>query len=142
MTPIEGDFVGEFKQRQGFTEHGPAEQAIEAVLTTLGEVLPDELALEVASFLPSDLEDALLATPRSRASNFQQFLERVAEREGDIRSDEALAHSQLVVGLLAELAPDDEIERVRASLPEFELLFEIADRHLDARDAGSPTDPT
>lgn len=130
-------FVGEIRQRHTFSERGPAEHAIDAIATTLGEVLPQEISQVVADLLPEEIAEQLLA-PRSEKLNLTRFLDRVARRSG-VDQDEALRQAQLVVGLFAELAPDDEIEQMRAYMvPGFDPLFEIADRHLTSRRTGEP----
>lgn len=121
------DFVGQVQHRLEYAQYGKAVRAIRAVLTTLGERMPEGEATDLASPLPMEIDRYLIEAEHGQRFDYDEFLERVAEREGVDRSD-ANYHAQQVLVVVAEDVPVGNIEKARAGLPEeFDPLFELLD---------------
>lgn len=121
------DFVGQVQHRLEYAEYGEAVRAIRAVLTTLGERMPEGEATDLASPLPMEIDRYLIGAEHGQRFDYDEFLERVAEREGVDLSD-ANYHAQQVLIVVAEDVPAGNIEKARAGLPEeFDPLFELLD---------------
>ncbi len=124
------EFVGQVQHRLEYAQFGQAVRATRAVLTTLGERLHEGEATDLASPLPMEIDRYLTEAEHGQRFDYQDFLERVADREGVDRSD-ANYHAQQVIAIVAEIVPPGNIEKARNQLPEeFETLFEHVD--LDA----------
>ena len=96
-----------------------ARRAAEAVLETLAERIPSGEVDDLAARLPLELHPPLA---RGRASSpgavrmpVEEFVARVAEREG-VTPDEAVAHTRVVLAVLRE-AVGDEFFDVVVELP-------------------------
>ena len=95
-----------------------AERAIAATLTTLAECLPANEARDLAAQLPSQLKRPLLEpSTRPSATSLQEFLGRVADREG-VSPSEAFHHGRAVLDALTEAVTGHELRHVRALLPD------------------------
>lgn len=74
----------------------------------------------------------LLEADSGQRFDFEEFVDRVAEREG--RTDpgdrgEVVYHARVIVDLVNEVVPAGEMEQVRGQLPaDFDDLFELVDR--------------
>lgn len=119
------EFVGQVQHRLEFAQFGQAVRATRAVLTTLGERLPEGEATDLASPLPIEIDRYLTAAQHGQRFDYQEFLDRVAEREGVDRAD-ANYHAQQLLAVVAEDVPAGNLEKVRNNLPEeFDPLFEL-----------------
>ncbi|AGB39378.1 DUF2267 domain-containing protein [Natronococcus occultus] len=121
------EFIGQVQHRLEYAQFGQAVRATRAVLTTLGERLPEGEATDLASPLPMEIDRYLSAAQHGQRFDYQEFLDRVAEREGVDRAD-ANYHAQQLMVVVAEDVPPGNIEKVRNNLPEeFDPLFELVD---------------
>ena len=122
------EFVGQVQNRLELPGEGEAVRATRAVLSTLGQRIMAGEADDFASSLPMEIEYYPRHVDHGERFDYDEFLDRVAEIARVDRSD-ALYHSQVVIGLAAEVLPGSEINQVRGQLPdEFDRLFEIVDR--------------
>jgi len=124
------EFMGQSQHRLELDELGPAVRVTRAVLTTLGERIDPGEATDLASPLPMEV-DRYLIEGAERAGGekfpFDEFLDRVGERAGVERSA-ANYYTQTIVGLVSEVVPPGNIEKVRNQLPEaFEPIFQFVD---------------
>lgn len=125
------EFVGQVQHRLEYAQFGQAVRAIRAVLTTLGERMPEGEATDLASPLPMEIDRYLIEAEHGQRFDYSEFLHRVSEREGVDRSD-ANYHAQQVMLVVAEDVPAGNIEKARAGLPEdFDTLFELLDAGSD-----------
>lgn len=127
------EFTGEVQHRLDFGTQGETLRTIRATLVTLGERLQEGEATDLAGALPIDIDWYLEAAESGQRFDFDEFVSRVAEREGmdpdddDDRSD-VVFHAQTVVAVLAEVVPGSELDQVRAQLPDdknWDTLFEL-----------------
>ncbi len=119
------DFVGQVQHRLEYAQFGQAVRATRAVLTTLGERLQEGEATDLASPLPMEIDRYLTEADHGQRFDYDEFLDRVADREGVDRSD-ANYHAQQIVALVADIVPQGNIEKADAQLPaEFDPLFEL-----------------
>ncbi|HMB50431.1 MAG TPA: DUF2267 domain-containing protein [Natronoarchaeum rubrum] len=119
------EFIGKAQQRTQFGQRGHAVRATRAVLWTLGERLPEGDATDLASPLPVDIDFYLREPSSGQQFDFDEFVDRVAER-ADADASDATFYAQAIVSLVAEVVPDGEIEDVRNSLPEeYDPLFDL-----------------
>ena len=118
------EFVGQVQHRLEYAQFGQAVRASRAVLTTLGERLQEGEATDLASPLPMEIDRYLRDADHGQRFDYQEFLDRVADREGVDRSD-ANYHAQQILAVVGEVVPPGNVEKVRDQLPEdFEPLFE------------------
>lgn len=121
------EFVDELQHHIEADSHGETRRTIHAVLETLGERIQADEAKDLAGPLPMEIDRHLLEADRAERFGWNEFVERVAERENADYPD-AQYHAQAVMALVAESVPDSELQDVRANLPdEFDDLFELAD---------------
>jgi uncharacterized protein (DUF2267 family) len=121
------EFVGQVQHRLEIGTQGEAVRATRAVLTTLGERLQEGEATDLAGPLPMEIDYYLEAADHGQRFDYDEFVDRVAERANADRAD-AVYHAKVVVGLVSELVPAGEIEQVRAQLPhDFDDLFQFVD---------------
>jgi uncharacterized protein (DUF2267 family) len=119
------EFGGQVQHRLEYAQFGQAVRATRAVLTTLGERLPEGEATDLASPLPMEIDRYLSEATHGQRFDYHEFLDRVAEREGVDRSD-ANYHAQQVLAIVAEDVPPGNIEKARNGLPDdFDPLFEL-----------------
>ena len=127
-------FVGQVQHRLELAEFGQAVRATRATLTTLGERLHEGEATDLASPLPMEIDRYLSEADSGQRFDYNEFLDRVAEREGVDRAD-ANYHAQQLVALLAEVVPPGNLEKARNGLPEdYEPLFEVADHEASGHE--------
>ncbi|RQG88106.1 DUF2267 domain-containing protein [Natrarchaeobius halalkaliphilus] len=118
------EFIGQVQHRLEYAQFGQAVRATRAVLTTLGERLQEGEATDLASPLPMEIDRYLTTADHGQRFDYQEFLDRVATREGVDRSD-ANYHAQQLLAVVSEVVPPGNLEKVDAQLPEdFEPLFE------------------
>ncbi|RQG98059.1 DUF2267 domain-containing protein [Natrarchaeobius chitinivorans] len=121
------EFVGQVQHRLEYAQFGHAVRATRAVLTTLGERLQEGEATDLASPLPMEIDRYLVAAEHGQRFDYEEFLDRVAEREGVDRAD-ANYHAQQLLAVVAEVVPPGNVEKVEGQLPEdYEGLFELID---------------
>jgi uncharacterized protein (DUF2267 family) len=122
------DFLRRVEERAacGLNQSG-AERAIDATLTTLGELMSKGDLNRLADQLPRELQRPLRAG-RDRVEELngfgvEGFLARVADREG-LSPSEALDHARAVFDVLEQAVTGPELHHVREGLPEkFATLF-------------------
>ncbi|WP_132058696.1 DUF2267 domain-containing protein [Halorussus amylolyticus] len=121
------DFMGEVQHRLELPQLGRAVRATRAVLTTLGERLQEGEATDLAGPLPMEVDYYLHAAESGQRFDYDEFMERVAER-ANVDKSEAAYYGRVVVGLVSELVAGSEIEQVRAQLPDdYDDLFQLID---------------
>lgn len=123
------EFLGQVQHRLELAEMGPAARATRAVLTTLGERLPEGEAADLASPLPMEIDRYVSDAEHGQRFDYQEFLDRVADREGEgVDRADANYHAQQLLAVVAEVVPPGNVEKVRNALPEdFEKLFALID---------------
>jgi uncharacterized protein (DUF2267 family) len=96
-----------------------AEQALAATLTTLAERISEEEAEDLASQLPREVK-ALLTGAGSDGEVFSanEFVKRVAKREGGIAPEEGRRHAEAVLITLREAMSGGEFEDILLQLPD------------------------
>jgi uncharacterized protein (DUF2267 family) len=109
------DFVQLVAQSAGIGRHD-AERAVQATLSTLAERISAGEARDLAARLPPELAPWLGAPQRSERFDVDEFVRRVAVREG---TDEAPAerHARVVLAVLAQAVGPKELDDVLAQLP-------------------------
>ncbi|SIR09591.1 Uncharacterized conserved protein, DUF2267 family [Haladaptatus litoreus] len=118
-------FIGQTQHRLKLDTQGKTVRAIRATLTTLGERLQEGEAKDLAGPLPMEIDWYLERAESGQRFHFDEFVDRVAEREGIERQD-ALFHAKGVLSLVAEVVPEGEYQQVRQQLPdEYDPLFEL-----------------
>lgn len=121
------DFTGEVQHRIEAATQGEAVRTIRAVLTTLGERLPEGEAEDLAAPLPMEIDWYLHNADSGQRFDWDEFVDRVTER-ASLEEPQAVFATQAVVALLHEIEPGGEIQDVRSNLPEeFDALFELVD---------------
>ncbi|MGA9399563.1 DUF2267 domain-containing protein [Haladaptatus sp.] len=119
------EFIGQVQHRLKLGKQGQAVRAIRATLTTLGERLQAGEAKDLAGPLPMEIDWYLIHAESGERFHFDEFVSRVAEREG-IDDGDALFHAKGVMSLVAEVVPEGEFEQIRGQLPEeYDPLFEL-----------------
>jgi uncharacterized protein (DUF2267 family) len=120
-----------------------AERAVQATLRTLAERISGGEARDLAVQLPP--EAAALLADGSKAERFdlEEFLRRVAEREG-VDVNEAESHARAVFAALGRTVTHDELRDMTSELPkEFASLVASAQpppREQPKRPPGMPAD--
>lgn len=123
------EFIGQVQHRLELPDPGRAVRATRATLSTLGERLHEGEATDLASPLPMEIDRFLNEADHGQRFDYQEFLDRIAEREGG-GTDRADAnyHAQQVIAVVAEVVPPGNIEKVQNGLPDdFDALFELID---------------
>ena len=91
-------FISEVQARAGLAARGDAERAIYAMLTILGEQLPDNVVGPIAAVLPERLGEQLWGTrPRSKVTAAQagRLSRGVARGEGSWPGDNTVADADI-----------------------------------------------
>lgn len=118
-------FVGQVQHRLELGTFGEAVRATRATLTTLGERLHEGEATDLASPLPMEIDRYITEAENGQRFDYDEFLDRVADREGIDRAD-ANYHAQQIVAVVAEVVPPGNLEKARNGLPEeYDALFEL-----------------
>lgn len=118
-------FATTIRARLDLETDSDAAAVAEAVLETLGERLPRGEAEDLAVYLPADAADWLVVDDPAAATDWSEP-EFLTELEARTPADEVPAREQAeaVLGRVAELATDREVDRALAQLPEaYEPLF-------------------
>lgn len=116
------EFISSVAERSGLFE-GDAVALTRATLATLAERISGGEARDLATQLPSPLQDALLPTEEeAEAFSFDEFVNRVAERSGRDREAAEAAVDAVMVTLRDAVTPG-EFDDVLSQLPtEFQGL--------------------
>lgn len=109
------EFVQTVRRRGGFASNERAQRLIGTTLETLGEVVPDAERTALAAQLPAELRGAFAQRPADQSYPLDEFLSRIAAREGTTFED-ARRDALIVVSVLREAMPDG-IEALWARLP-------------------------
>jgi uncharacterized protein (DUF2267 family) len=104
-----------------------AERAVRATLQTLGERLSRGQSRDLAAQLPPELAGVVASDTNAQAYDLDEFLRRVAEREGVSVAD-ARAHARAVFATLGRAVRRKEIDDMAAELPkDFAPLLSAAE---------------
>jgi uncharacterized protein (DUF2267 family) len=115
------EFISRVAERTGL-ESSAARRAAEAVLETLAERISGGEVEDLIARLPRELHPPLkvgagLSSGVARKMSLDEFVQRVAEREG-VSAVEAREHTRAVLATLREAAGDDEFFDVTSQLPD------------------------
>jgi uncharacterized protein (DUF2267 family) len=120
------DFIATV-QREAHLQHDDAMRAIRAALTTLAERLSGGEARDIAQELPPELRPLLKDGSRAHPFDLDEFLRRVAEREG-VDETVAAGHARAVFAALGRAVSRQELEDMASELPdEFQPLVAAAE---------------
>lgn len=135
------EFIGEVQHRAQLSSRGEALQATRAVLETLSERIQEGQAENLAAQLPEPLEPYLTEVEGAESFDFQEFIDRVAERDENINaeSDDDLAdsayHARVVVDVIQDAVTEGQLEDIKDGLPEdYGDLFELAEADVEPPD--------
>jgi uncharacterized protein (DUF2267 family) len=121
------EFVGQVQNRAKLPSRGDAEGATRATLETLGERIPETLAVNLASQLPQEIGEHLrrtvtmggTGTGTGSGERFgrDEFIRRVAQRS---YTDEPQAayQSRVVLEVFREATTGGSVDKVRDALPD------------------------
>ena len=107
-----------------------AERAIRATLVTLSERVPDDDARDLAEQLPGDVGNHLTAADGRESFGYDEFVARVAEREGDASPDldAAERHARAVIAVLLDAVRSRDSDDLLSALTEdYEALLAFVD---------------
>ncbi|WP_306058307.1 DUF2267 domain-containing protein [Natronococcus wangiae] len=126
------DFIGEVQHRAQLDSREAALSISRATLTTLSERIDPGQAENLGSQLPEELGRFLEDVDEVERFEFDEFVDRVADREDAGEGDPADAafHAQVVLDVLEEAITEGALEDVKDQLPSdegYEDLFEIAE---------------
>ncbi len=112
------ELVGRVEEQAGLETEG-AEQALAATLTTLAERISEEEAEDLASQLPGEVKAQLMGVVAGgEVFTADEFVRRIADREGGIPADEARSHAEAVLITLREAISGGEFEDILLQLPD------------------------
>jgi uncharacterized protein (DUF2267 family) len=119
-------FISTVEQAAGISRE-EAERATEATLRTLSERITGGEAEDIAAFLPKELRPVMTSTPEpAEPFGFEEFLRRVAEREG-VDERTAAGHVLGVFVALGQAVAPGELGDMIAQLPsDFRPLLDAA----------------
>ncbi|PSP75180.1 DUF2267 domain-containing protein [Halobacteriales archaeon QS_3_64_16] len=126
------EFISAVKRRTELDSDDAAYAATNATLEVLGQRLTEGEAENIASQLPTRLDETLTGeSAEAEEFSVEEFVERVFEREREgagssvADTDEAEQHIRGVTSVLGNAVSGSELEDARNQLPsEFEALFE------------------
>lgn len=101
----------------GDVERAVAERTTRATLEVLGERFSIDEARAFARLLPPELVGSLMTLDAARPFGADEFVHRVAEREG-VDDRDALRHAGAVFFALRRAMGDDGFKRLKAALPQ------------------------
>ncbi|WP_137291726.1 DUF2267 domain-containing protein [Natronorubrum halophilum] len=127
-----GTFIGEVQHRAQLDSREAGLSVSRATLTTLSERIQPGEAENLGAQLPDELGRFLEEVDDVERFGFDEFVERVADREeiGDDDPADAAFHAQVVIDVVEEAVTEGALEDIRDQLPEdegYEDLFEIAE---------------
>jgi uncharacterized protein (DUF2267 family)/ribosome-associated translation inhibitor RaiA len=127
-------FLAEVRRRVGLRSQDDAARAARATLQTLAERLSGGEARNLASHVPEPVRAWLHDGEQPEPFGVDEFLHRVARREG-VAEPEAAHHALAVFEALGSTVDPDELRDVEAELPkDFRLLVAVAT--VSARPSG------
>ncbi|RSM80893.1 DUF2267 domain-containing protein [Kibdelosporangium aridum] len=117
------EFIGQVQNRANLPSRGDAEGATRATLETLGERIPENVAVKLASELPQEIGEHLRRTVTMAGAGSgerfgrDEFIRRVAQRS---YTDEPQAayQSRVVLEVLRDATTSGSVNKVRDALPE------------------------
>lgn len=119
------EFIGAVQHRCDLASRGEAIRATRATLTTLGERLQPGEASDLAAPLPMEIDYFLHEADSGQIFDYQEFVQRVAERENADPAD-ANFHAQAIVDVASETVQESELQDVIGQLPgDYDDLFEL-----------------
>jgi uncharacterized protein (DUF2267 family) len=104
-------------ERAAGTNREQAEAAVRATLSTLAERISGGEAEDIARQLPRELRPLLPVTGKAEPFGAEEFVRRVAEREGGVPPEIAERHARAVFAALARAVRPGEIADMVAQLP-------------------------
>lgn len=119
-------FDAEVRERLGLDSDPEARDVAAAVLEGFGERLAKGEAEVLANFLPADLEDAIVVDEPAKEQDYGpvEFLDRVGDL-ASVDKETANEYARAVLRTLAEVVPEDELDRATDQLPpEYDEFFE------------------
>ncbi|WP_265111739.1 DUF2267 domain-containing protein [Halosolutus halophilus] len=131
-------FIGEVQHRAQLDSREAALGTSRVTLTTLSERIDPGLAENLGAKLPEKLGRFREEVDDVERFAFDEFVDRVVEREdiGEVEPADAAFHAQVVVDVVDEAVTEGALQDVEDQPPDgegYENLFEIADAE------GSPT---
>ncbi|WP_255168005.1 DUF2267 domain-containing protein [Natrononativus amylolyticus] len=125
------EFIGEVQHRAQLDSREAALSVSRATLTTLSERVQPGEAENLAGQLPEELARHLEKVDDVEGFDFEEFADRVADREelGENDPADAAFHAQVVVEVLDEATTGDTLAELRTQFPddEYDELFELVD---------------
>lgn len=122
------EFLVAVARQGGPSDREHADEAARTVLSDLGKRLVGNEPHDLASQLPTELQQSLLQHDGEQETDddLDAFLRRVAEHEGrGCDPEQALAHARAVLSTMASFVSTGEIADLRSQLPAgFAPLFE------------------
>ena len=112
----ESDLIADIAAHAGL-DRSAAEEALAAVLETLGERLPHEQASGLAGALPPTLSQLVMRRLAPGELSAETFFARIAEREG-VKEGFGREHAQVVGQALVEALPPALVDSLRTALPQ------------------------
>lgn len=131
------EIIDAARHAAGGVSYEAAERAVQSTLQTLAERLPRGEARRILRELPAELTPWVYTETDAEPFGIDEFLARVAQREGtDIET--ALLHARGVFSALGDALSGEALAHLAASLPQtFEpLVAEAQHRYLDIMPAG------
>jgi uncharacterized protein (DUF2267 family) len=126
------EIIEAIQQAAGGLGREAAERAAQATLQTLAERLPRGEARHIQQELPAELKPFIYTETDTEALDIDEFLRRVADREGtDVET--ALRHARAVFAALGRALSPDAVEHLAAALPQTydPLVAEAQFRYLE-----------
>jgi uncharacterized protein (DUF2267 family) len=116
------EFLDKVQDRIGSADPDEARRAVTA---TLSERISGGEARDLAAQLPEELTEPIQRSgEEAEGFSFEEFLQRVGEREG-VNTDSAREHASVVIMVLREAVTGGQLNDIRAQLPqEFAPLFQ------------------
>lgn len=126
------NFIGEVQHRAQLDSREAALSISRATLTTLSERIQPGEAENLGAQLPEELGRFLEDVDEVEQFPFDEFVDRVADREeiGDDDPADAAFHAQVVLDVVEEAVSAGAFEDIKTQLPMgegYDELFEIAE---------------
>jgi uncharacterized protein (DUF2267 family) len=127
-------FTGTVQHRPELPATGQTVRSLRPTLSTLGQLIPDGNAADLAASPPMVIKWYLTGAVAEHGQRFdwREFVDRVSEITGAERPDAAY-QAQVIVDLVSSEVPASDFRQLRDSLPEGEddenwrKLFEVVD---------------
>jgi uncharacterized protein (DUF2267 family) len=111
------EIIEAIRQAGGGLSRDTAERAAQATLQTLAERLPRGEARHILQELPAELKPFIYTETDAEALDIDEFLSRVADREGtDVET--ALRHAPAVFAALGRALSPEAVAHLAAALPQ------------------------